>query len=93
MPFETIFQLIDVWCPTTLHDVDGTVKTWPLPKGRYDFNYPNSAGLRYEAEEVRKCIRANKLECETATHNDTLIIARIEDELRRQIGVVYEEDN
>lgn len=76
----------------TLRDVDGTEKTWPLPAAKYEFNFHNSAGLRYEAEEVRKCIRANQLQSEHVSHNDSLIIAHIETEIRKQIGVVYPED-
>lgn len=47
----------------------------------------------YEAEEVRKCIRAGKKESEHVTHNESLTIARIEDEIRKQIGVKYPEDD
>lgn len=32
-------------------------------------------------------------ESSKATHKDSLLIAEIEDELRRQIGVVYPQDN
>lgn len=74
-------------------DVDGSEQTWPLPKGKYDFNSTNGAGLSYEAEEVRKCIRAGKMESEHVTHNESLLIARIEDEIRKQIGVKYSEDD
>lgn len=75
-------------------DVDGTEKAFPaLPQGKHEFNFPNSCGLRYEADEVRKCIRAGKKECELASHNESLTIARIQDEIRRQIGVKYAADD
>uniref|UniRef100_A0A1B0GPG9 Trans-1,2-dihydrobenzene-1,2-diol dehydrogenase n=1 Tax=Phlebotomus papatasi TaxID=29031 RepID=A0A1B0GPG9_PHLPP len=81
------------WCPISLTDIDGTVKTWPLPNGKDPhFNFPNSCGLRYEAEEVRQCIRAGLLQSEHVSHNDSLVIAKIEDEIRRQIGVKYDAD-
>lgn len=73
--------------------MDGTEKTWPLPEARFDFNFINSCGLRYEADEVRKCIREGKKWSDLVTHNDSLLIARIEDEIRRQIGVKFTEDN
>lgn len=73
--------------------MDGTEKTWPLPQAKLEFNFINSAGLSYEAEETRKCIRAGKKESELVTHNESLIIARIEDEIRKQIGVKYPEDD
>lgn len=86
-------QIKDFWAPPTIVDVDGNEQTWPLPQGKYDFNLPNSAGLHYEAEEVRKCIRASKTESEFITHDESLSIARIEDAIRKQIRVVYAEDN
>lgn len=80
-------------CPTSILDVDGTVKTWPLPKTKHKLTSTNISGLRYELDEVRTCIRAGKIESELATHNESLIIARIEDEIRKQIGVKYAEDD
>lgn len=63
-----------------------------MPKGKYDFKSTNGAGLSYEADEVRKCIRAGKKESERVSHKESLIIARVEDEIRKQIGVKYPED-
>lgn len=75
-------------------DIDSNLKEWPLPKtnhaGKYVFH--NSAGLRYEAEEMRRCINEGLVECPTVTHEESLIIARIEDEIRRQIGVQFPQD-
>lgn len=73
--------------------MDGAKKSWPLPSTKHQFNYPNSCGLRYEADEVRKCIRAGKIESENVSHNESLAIARIQDEIRKQIGVKFPEDN
>lgn len=53
----------------------------------------NTCGLRYEADEVRKCIRAGKLERDTITHKESLIIAHIQTEIRKQIGVKYPADD
>jgi len=86
-------KLIDFWCPISLIDVDGTEKTWPLPEAKHEFNFNNSCGLRYEAEEARKCIRAGKIQSESVSHNESLVIAHIEDEIRKQIGVRYPEDD
>lgn len=52
----------------------------------------NSSGLRYEAEEVRQCIRSGLIQSGNVSHNESLIIANIEDEIRKQIGVVYPAD-
>lgn len=79
------------WCPTSI-TVNGTEKSWPLPKAKYDFNFPNSCGFIYEANEVRECIRTGKIESDYVTHSDSLLIARLMDEIRNQIGVKYAED-
>lgn len=50
-------------------------------------------GLRYEAEAVRECIRAGKTEMERVSHSESLIIARIEDEIRKQVGVKFPADD
>jgi dihydrodiol dehydrogenase / D-xylose 1-dehydrogenase (NADP) len=77
-----------------LTDIDTNMKEWPLPKPkRGSFNFHNSAGLRYEAEEMRRCIKAGLLECSVVTHEESLIIARIQDEVRRQLGVKFPEDD
>lgn len=74
--------------------MDGTRKIWPLPKAKYEFNFPiNTCGLRYEADEVRNCIRAGKLERDTISHKDSIIIAHIQTEIRKQIGVKYPADD
>lgn len=75
-----------------LDDVDGQQKTWTLPEAKHKFNFRNNFGLIYEAEEVRKCIRSGFIESSTMSLNESLIIAKIQDEIRKQIGVVYAVD-
>ncbi|XP_053692419.1 trans-1,2-dihydrobenzene-1,2-diol dehydrogenase-like [Sabethes cyaneus] len=82
----------DFWSCVALTDIDGAFVEFPLPKARYDFNFPNSCNLRYEAEATRKCILAGELESEFVPHSESLDIARISDEIRKQIGVQYPED-
>lgn len=48
--------------------------------------------MRYEAEEVRQCIRNGLLQSPNVTHSESLAVANIEDEIRRQIGVKYPAD-
>lgn len=50
-------------------------------------------GLRYEADEVRKCIRTGKIERDWVSHGDSLTIAHIQDEIRKQVGVKFPEDD
>lgn len=66
---------------------------YPLEKDKEDviqtgsFNYPNSQGFRYEAEAVTRCILQGKKECPQFLHSETLIMANIMDEIRKQLGV------
>ena len=47
------------------------------------------AGYKYEIDEANNCIANNRLESKTASHNNTLELAKIMDEIRKQIGLVY----
>lgn len=86
-------QFLQFWSPTKIIDIDGKEKEWVLPKGKYPTNFPNSEGMRYEAAEARQCILEGKLQSEHVSHNDSLLFAQIEDEIRAQLGVIYKEDN
>ncbi|RWS14156.1 Trans-1:2-dihydrobenzene-1:2-diol dehydrogenase-like protein [Dinothrombium tinctorium] len=55
-------------------------------------NFTHSSGLRYEAMEVRRCLQNNLIESPFLTHRDSQVIAAMEDEIRKQIGVVYDQD-
>jgi len=91
---KSLMTFHSFWCCTYLTDIDQNMKEWPLPKakgGKFFFN--NSAGLRYQAEETRRCIKEGLTESPTVTHEESLIIARIEDEIRRQIGAKFPEDD
>lgn len=87
---KTLFQILEIFCSTRIIDVDGKEKHWPLPPSEFDFHYPNSCGLRYEADAIQKAIRDGKKEHENVPHKDSLGIARVQDELRKQLGVRYE---
>ncbi|CAG2116031.1 unnamed protein product [Medioppia subpectinata] len=73
--------------------VNGVVHEFPFPKTTEFLNYGDSLALRYEAEEVRKCINEGKIESEKMSHKDSIVMAKIEDEIRKQIGVVFNEDS
>lgn len=86
-----IIRIPEFWCPTKL-SINGVEKVFPLPENKGEFNYSNSAGLAYEAEEVKRCIRQGKIESETMSHMDTLELARIMDKVRSDVGVVFPAD-
>lgn len=88
------FQIPFFWSPFSIIDVDGTKKDFPpIPRAKCEFIFKRCEGLRYGPDEIRKCIRSGKNECENVPLSDSLIIARIEDEIRRQIGVRFPEDD
>lgn len=92
--FVLLQKVPSFWTPTSIIDIDGTEKTFPQTAvAKHEFFYKNSIGLRYEPDEVRKCIRAGKKESEHVSHKESLILVRVEDEIRRQIGVKYAADD
>jgi len=79
------------WCPTEVA-INGKVEQFPLPgKAKHAFVYDNSEGLAYEAEEARRCIEQNALYSPHMTHQESIIIARLQAEILKQVGVSYEE--
>ncbi|KAL5282792.1 DHDH.2 family protein [Megaselia abdita] len=80
------------WCPTSLIGVDGGTKSWDLPKTDKFLNFPNSQGLGYQAVTVRDCIFNKKLESNIVSHNESILIASIQDTIRKQIGVRFPQD-
>lgn len=56
--FIPLFQMevpAHMWSPTSLI-VNGKETQYPLPEPYLPINFPNSTGMRYEAEEVRQCL-------------------------------------
>ena len=80
------------WCADRLKLKNGQLLEFPLPKGKVDFNFPNSAGLAFEAQHVRECLQNDLTESPTLPLSETLTIAKIMEIIRKQIGVVYDQD-
>ncbi|XP_068429499.1 trans-1,2-dihydrobenzene-1,2-diol dehydrogenase [Clinocottus analis] len=80
-----------MWCPTSLV-VNGKETQYPVPEPHLPLNFLNSTGMRYEAEEVRQCLLKGLKESAVVSHADSLLLAEVEDEIRRQVGVVYSQD-
>uniref|UniRef100_A0A3Q3KT83 Trans-1,2-dihydrobenzene-1,2-diol dehydrogenase n=1 Tax=Mastacembelus armatus TaxID=205130 RepID=A0A3Q3KT83_9TELE len=80
-----------MWCPTSMV-VNGKETQYPLPEPSLPLNFTNSTGLRYEAEEVRQCLLKGLKESSVMSHADSLLLAEMEDEIRRQVGIVYSQD-
>lgn len=90
---DFLLKLFDFWCPLKIIDVDGSIKTWELPTARYDFLLKNSAGLAYEAEDARQLINSKIMESPTVTHEESLTISRVQDKLRKLLGVHFDQDD
>ena len=80
------------WCSNKLQLKDGKVVEFPLPEGLQEFNFFNSAGLGYEAQHVRECLLKCLKESPAVPHSETMTIAELMEDIRKQIGVVYEQD-
>ena len=50
-------------------------------------------GLRFQAEEVHRCLAAGRTESDIAPLDETLALARTMDDIRAQVGVVYAADS
>jgi len=59
---------------------------FPRPAVKGAFNFANSEGLLYEAEEVHECLRSGKLESEVMNWKATHTVLDILDQIRQQIG-------
>ncbi|KAL0851002.1 hypothetical protein ABMA28_006895 [Loxostege sticticalis] len=79
--------------PTVLIHVDGTAQEIPLHECKIPYNHVNSSGLVYEALEVERCIRAGLVESPRMSHKESLLLAKLEDTVRKQVGVHYDEDD
>lgn len=74
------------------------IPTFWMAKEAYLYNEDNTekfvdeyeeVGYKYEIEEANNCIIKKVLESNVASHNVTLKLAEIMDEVRNQIGLVY----
>ncbi|KAM9826712.1 trans-1,2-dihydrobenzene-1,2-diol dehydrogenase-like isoform 1-T1 [Syngnathus typhle] len=79
-------------CPTRLV-VNDKVSEYPLPEPDLPLNFTNSTGLRYEAEEVRRCLLQGLKESPRMPLADSILLTEIMDEIRKQVGVVFSQDS
>ncbi|KAJ2951422.1 hypothetical protein O0L34_g13566 [Tuta absoluta] len=79
--------------PSKMIHADGQEESFPLHPSTIPYNFENSAGLVYEALEVARCIKAGLLESPRMSHKESLLLAKLEDTVRQQVGVHYDEDD
>jgi len=77
------------WCPDVI-EINKEPQHYPLPE--MNLNHIHSSGFSYEAGEVRKCLKEGLLESPLIPHEQTIVIAEIMESLRKQVGVVYPQD-
>jgi len=90
------------WCPdkliktiiTSTEQSPPITYSHPMPKPPNDalICYSNSSGLSYELAAVRETIINGELENSIMSLDESLTIARILDEIRRQLNVHYSVD-
>ncbi|KAL7079926.1 hypothetical protein ACQ4LE_000982 [Meloidogyne hapla] len=59
----------------------------------FNYNYPKTAGLFYQIDHVSNCLREGMKESFLMTLNDSLLLAETLDEIRKQLGVKYPQDD
>ncbi|XP_052704838.1 trans-1,2-dihydrobenzene-1,2-diol dehydrogenase-like [Crassostrea angulata] len=74
------------WSPVSANMPSGKI-TNEIPCGPAPNNFPNTGGLRYEADCVKKCLEAGNLECSEVTFADSQAINHIIDEVVRLTGI------
>jgi dihydrodiol dehydrogenase / D-xylose 1-dehydrogenase (NADP) len=65
---------------------------WPREHPDFEFIFANGAGMQYEAREVHHCLHQGVLESPLIPHSESMIIQRIMDNLRTQLGVEYPQE-
>ena len=73
------------FAPTELILPNGYVVRDELPQCGAT-NFPNSVGLRFQAEAAREAISQGLIEHSKMTHSDSRLVCQIMDEARRQLG-------
>ncbi|CAH0766247.1 unnamed protein product [Diatraea saccharalis] len=79
------------WCPTVLHISAANSTEWTLPKGKFKFHFHNSAGLSYEIQECFDSISQGLLESPKMSLDESILLAKLTETMRAQLGVLEEE--
>lgn len=79
--------------PTEMIHANGEKSSFPLHESSLKYNYDNSAGLVYEALAVSKYIKEGLTQSPRMTWQDSLVLAKLETSIRKQLGVHYDVDD
>lgn len=76
----------------TLNPLWHEAQSYTLMKNNHEEEYPlptKGKGFTYEIEECHQCIKENRIESNLWSHQNSLDLIKIVDEVRNQIGLVY----
>ncbi|XP_064478269.1 trans-1,2-dihydrobenzene-1,2-diol dehydrogenase-like [Ornithodoros turicata] len=82
-----------MWCSPKVITPDGVTHEFPFPETVLPCNYDNSSGLRYEAEEVSRCLKEGLLQSPIMPHSETQLLSDMMYGIREQIGVFYPQES
>ena len=86
------------YCPTRIRIMKGKLASelmaveehhLPLEDDLGLYNFPNTSGLRYEADHVFQCIRAGLKESPVMGLDSSVRIAAVMEQIRHQIGIQF----
>ncbi|XP_071522465.1 trans-1,2-dihydrobenzene-1,2-diol dehydrogenase-like [Panulirus ornatus] len=81
-----------VWCPESFESPSGKFVSL-LPNTGQSFIYTNGQGMMYETMEVRRCIKQGLLESPMMSLDETMVLAEVIEQIRRQVGVTFPQDD
>ncbi|XP_044303655.1 trans-1,2-dihydrobenzene-1,2-diol dehydrogenase-like [Varanus komodoensis] len=89
---EGIIKIPDHMNSPTVMFLKGNQWEWPLPPSPEPLFFAHDIGLRYEAEHIRHCLSKGLKESPIMPLCESEMIVTIMDEARKQVGVIYEQD-
>lgn len=54
-----------------------------------EYNYPNSAGLRFQAEEMRQRMLQKQITSAVVPPEETVLLAELTSEVHKQLGIEF----
>uniref|UniRef100_UPI00358E201B trans-1,2-dihydrobenzene-1,2-diol dehydrogenase-like n=1 Tax=Myxine glutinosa TaxID=7769 RepID=UPI00358E201B len=75
-----------IWCPTKMETSWGNME-FPLPPISAATNFTNGSGMRYEADEVRRCLLKGLKESPTMPLAESELLSSIMTKVLTQLGV------
>ena len=70
--------------------MNGEIHDFDYPKNTPEMNFANSRGLKFEADEFRNLLISGKTQSDIMPLCDSITIANIQDDIRRQLGVALQ---